>query len=229
MTRSAPACVGELAVAVVHDDQRAGVGLPHDARDPFDLRDAQRFPQRIAARPLQIRHPRPLHRGRHTRVVGGPVGQQVKLLVANAELLERTVPARHNANHRLEGVVGQSGQRHHPVARPQHPEERGRDRVGARDEIVPDERVLRPHHPRQHPVEHLAAPVVVAVAGCARKVALAHVVFDEGGEHLHAVILRVAVDARERLAAGLLRLFRHPRDRWIDVKKLFNHTSGGNF
>ena len=63
--------------------------------------------------------------------------QQVELLVADAELLERTVPARHNADHRLEGVVGQSGQRHHPVARPQHPEERCRvDGVGWIDNII---------------------------------------------------------------------------------------------
>ena len=70
-----------------------------------------------------------------------------------------------------------------------------------RDEIVPDQAVLRPHDPSENLLQRFSSPVAVAVAGRGGKMRLTHPLGDEGRQHLELII-----------AGDLLHFGQHGRD-----------------
>ena len=120
----------------------------------------------------------------------------------------------------MQGVVRHAGEADHLIPRAQHAEQRDGQRVGAGHKVIANQRVLAAEDVGQHRVHHLAAPVAVAVAGGGGEMRLTHPVFDEGRQHLLAVVLGDAVDLRKLLAGLVLRLLAQRAQLWVDVKKL---------
>ena len=110
----------------------------------------------------------------------------------DAELLQRAglLPALH-ANDALDGVVRRTGDAEHLIPGAEHAEQRHGEGVCAADKVVAHQGVLRAKGVGVDLVQHVPAPVAVAVAGAAHKVALADACLGKGRQHL---LLVVALD-----------------------------------
>ena len=176
----------KLAVAVVHHDngvRRLALGNLHNGGDVLHPQGGAQAvaPGALDVNHLVLRGDAPLH----GLQVGGAVGAQGQLLVVDAELLQRAglLPALH-ANDALDGVIRRTGDAEHLIPGAEHAEQRHGEGVGAADKVVAHQGVLRAKGVGVDLVQHVTAPVAVAVAGAAHKVALADACLGKGRQHL---------------------------------------------
>ena len=155
----------QLAVAVVHEHQTMGLEGLHPLHQPADLIHRERRPPAVAAAALDQHHP-----GRHGQGGGDPglihaaVGQQIQLVVDDAELRQGTLAAAADADHLLKGVVGTTAEGQEAITGAQHPEQGRGNGVGATHKLQAHGGGLRLEHPREHPIEHLSTQITVAIA-----------------------------------------------------------------
>lgn len=131
------------------------------------------------------------------------------------------------ADHLFQRVVGRAGDGQHGVAGAEHTEQGDGDRVGAGNDAVAHQRVLRAHHLREHLVQRVPSPVAVAVAGGRDKMAFAHPVVDKGGKHLLLIVLGDRLDPGKSRGGGLYRAVGQREQAVVNFEKRGIHGTHG--
>ena len=174
----------KLAVAVVHQNGRVGVGLLDDPAHCPDLSHREGRTGGITSGPLDQHR---LHTG-----IGGGFGdffqvglvvQKLYLPVLHPVVLQGTGSLIHRAHNAQQGVVrcADSGYQH--VAAFQRSEQGAGDGVGAVDKLNPHQSGLGAKQAGIDLVQFIPAQIVVAVAGGAGKISVGNPMLLKGRQH----------------------------------------------
>ena len=123
----------------------------------------------------------------------------------------------------MKGIVWQSGQGNHLIARAQNAEESGGNGMGTGHKVIADQCILTAEDLRQYFIQHFTTAVTVAVASGSGEVGLTDAVLNEGGENLFTVVLSDLIDLAEALGSHLLRAGTQYLQFFIDVEKIVTH------
>ena len=117
----------------------------------------------------------------------------------------------------FERVVRLAADRQQHVARTQKPEQRGGQRMRARDDLRRHDRALRPESVREHARESVTSYVVIAVSVGLRKMTLPDIELVESVQHLGLIGKRDCVNVREVAGYLLLRFLNESVNLFIDL------------
>ena len=155
----------QFAVAVVDKHQAAGLNRLHLLHQSTDLLHRERRAPAVAAAALNQHHAC----GQRQRLgdagfVDRAIGQQIELVVGDAEFGQGSLALAADANHLLEGVVGAARERQQAIAGAQHAIQRGGNGMGATHKLQPHGGGFGLQHPGEDPIQHLPAQIAMAVA-----------------------------------------------------------------
>ena len=189
--------LGELPVAVIHDDRRIGAACLYCADDLPDLRDRKRAPGRISAAALNERRCRAKLRYalRDRGIVRPAVGSKLQLLIPDAERGERAAAGAGDGG--VERIVRRSRNGKDRVARLESAVKRAGNRVRAVHKRGAHERRFRAEHIGIDLFQRFASEIIVAIAGRSGKARLGHAVRAEGIQHALRILLRRALKSAE--------------------------------
>ena len=155
----------QFAVAVIHEHHAIRLDRLDPLHQPADPLHTQRRPPAVPAAALDQHHPRRHRQGRGDGgLIHSAIGQQVELVVNDAELRQGTLAAAADADHLLQGVVRATGEGQQAIPGTQHAKQGCSNGVGAAHELQPHGGGLGLQHPCKHPIEHLTAQIAMAVA-----------------------------------------------------------------
>ena len=118
----------------------------------------------------------------------------------------------------MNGVIGGAGDTEHLVTGPQHAKQRHSESVGAADKIMAHQGVLRAKGIGIDLVQNIPAPVAVAIAGAAHKVALTDPGLNKRGQHFLLIVTLGGFNLLKLSLSQLLSLPGNLQQLWIDLK-----------
>ena len=203
----------KLAVAVVHQDGRVGVGRLDDLAHLPNFRHGQGVPGGVA---LGALNQHSLHLG----IRGRPghalqvrlIVKEIYLPIFHAVVLQGAGPLVHHTDGAQQGVIGGAHGGHQHIPRLQRAKEGGGDGVGAVDKLQADQRRLRSEEVGVNFIQLVPTQIVIAIAGGSGKVGLRHPVLLERRQNPGGILLGDGVDAVKLLSQLSLRLVSQVQD-----------------
>ena len=218
--------LGELAVAVVHEDDCLGVGLAGHLRHLADGFQIKGVALGVATAALDVHHRGGLGLPGDQVVIRHLVGQQRAFVVLHAVFPQRAaaLAGLPDADDPLQRVVGAAGGRQQRVAGAQQAEQCHRQRVGAAHELGPHQSGLGAHAAGKHLLQLVAAVIPDAVAAGTPEMPRLHAAVGEGFQHLELVVVPDFLHVGELLLAEFQCLAVQRQHLRLEIVKLFDHT-----
>ena len=218
--------LGELAVAVIHDDRRIGASALYGLDDLADLPGGYRASGRIASAALHKcrRRTQLRYAASDAGIIRPAAGGKLHLLIPDPERGKRAAAAARDGG--MQRIIGRAGHGKERVARLKRAVKRAGNGVRSVDKRCAHERGFRAEHVGINSFERFAPQIVIAVPGRAGKARLGHTMRAERVQHLFRIILRRAFKAAENRLQAFFHAFRqriklfviHGRVSFISVR-----------
>ena len=218
--------LGELAVAVVHENHRVRVGFAGGVRDLLNRGKVKRIALGVAAAALDV-----YHRGGpgllgDQVIVGGEVRQQRALIVVHAKLPQRAAALARvsDADDAFQRVIRAARGGQQGVAGAQQTEQRDGQRVGAAHELRAHQCGLGPHAAGKDLLQLVAAVVPDAVAAGPPEMPCLDAAVGEGTQHFELVVVADLLHMGKLRTAEVEGLAVQRQHFGAQVVKLFDHV-----
>ena len=214
--------LGELAVAVIHEDDDLRVGGAGGIGDLPDGVEVKGIPLQIAAAALDVADLGPRCLLGDQVIIRGEVGLEggFVVLVAVVHQGAGALALAVQPDDAFQRIVGAAGGSQQGVSCPQQTEQRHGQRMRAALELAADEGILRPHHLGKDLLQLGAAGIPQAVAGGAQHIGGGHLGIGKGLEHFQLVEIPDLLHLAEIGLAQLHGLFVQRQHLGLIIKKV---------
>ena len=218
--------LGELAVAVVHENHRVRVGFACGVRDLLNRGKVKRIALGVAAAALDVYHRGGLGLLGDQVIVGGEVRQQRALVVVHAKLPQRAAALARvsDADDAFQRVIRAARGGQQGVAGAQQTEQRDGQCVGAAHELRAHQCGLGPHAAGKDLLQLVAAVVPDAVAAGPPEMPCLDAAVGEGAQHFELVVVADLLHMGKLRTAEVEGLAVQRQHFGAQVVKLFDHV-----